>query len=204
MLFNDSYIRQIGDNRGVPKESEPLSFLEKSHCVPIILALHRKGMMNRNQLYNELKETINVVIKRIPILIDLGLVFEKEMPVKPLAKYIGLTGKGKAIAEKLEEMESIMEKPGTGHIGHLHIPLVPDIDEEEMCKIESSKPPRIQDLRKEYKELITCPICKSERYLIEIKGKETWICPECGTKFDSTIEEAFNMLYLENHLQPKF
>jgi transposase-like protein len=188
----------------VSKESEPLSFLEKSHCVPIILALYRNGMMNRNQLYGELKETINVVIKRIGFLIDQNLIFERDMKVKPFAKYIGLTGKGITVAKKLVEIETVMETPGTGPISHLHIALIPDIREEPMFVNPSKPQVIIKNPKKEYKELIECPICGSERYLIESISKTTWICFKCGTKFDAILEDAIKLAFLEEHLQPEF
>lgn len=189
----------------MPNESEPLSFLEKSHDVPIILALNRNGMMNRNQLYRELNETINVVIKRIDFLKSANLVFEREMKVKPLAKYIGLTEKGQKVAIKLLEIQRTMESPSTGFIGHLQMPIIPDpdIDEEAEKEYEQDNPPpEPKELIKEYKKLITCPICRSERDLIMIKGEPTWICYRCGAKDIADIRQAYDLQYIEKHLHP--
>ena len=180
-------------------ESEPLDFLEKSHCVPIILALYRNGMMNRNQLYDQLGETINIVIKRINFLIERDIVYEMDMKAKPFAKFIYLTGKGKAVAEKLENIEEIMEKPGTGSIGRLHIPFEPNeddlMDESEI----SNSPQLMHDLELEIDERSRCPKCGNKMHIIPDKKKAAWICFKCGTRFSTDKRNAFKLWVLEDY-----
>lgn len=186
----------------MPIECEPLSFLEKSHCVPILLALDRIGMMNRNQIYKELNESIKVVIKRIEFLIDCDLIFEKTMKVKPFAKYIGLTGKGKNVAVKLWEIKREMEKPGAGFIGHLFVPLAPEEIEDTFGTGSLDEPAVAKDLKKALRELVICPECGSqERYLIETKGKKIWMCFRCGVKTESNPSEVANLYAIEYNFQ---
>lgn len=196
-----AYIKQYNDEGVVPKESEPLSFLEKSHCVPIILALDRNGMMNRNQLYEELNETINVVVKRIAFLSDCDLIFERTMEAKPFAKYIGLTDKGKIVADKLWEIKNTMETPGIGFISHLYVPLASDVIEDTYVPGLFDSPVVVKNLKKELKELIACPNCGNDRYLIIIKEKETWICFKCGMKSEPKDTDVTDLYAIERQLQ---
>jgi DNA-binding HxlR family transcriptional regulator len=91
-------------------ESEPLAFLEKSHCASILLVLYRKGIMCHNELFAELGETYNVVVKRINFLVGCGLVSEYVMVVRPFRKDVKLTDRGLFVASKLEEIERILKE----------------------------------------------------------------------------------------------
>ena len=185
----------------MPDESAPLAFLEKSHCVPILLALYRKGMMNRNQLYKELGQTINIVIKRINFLERKGLICEIEMKVKPFAKYIDLTRTGYAIAESLCGMENIAKLPikqihSRVHLGFNPYPIIDKIPDEFEPNPEDHTFYHIKW------EDLNCPKCKKEMHLLYDEDDFFWLCFDCGTRKASCPEEAFEAWIQEEKLIP--
>lgn len=180
----------------MPDESAPLAFLEKSHCVPILLALYRKGMMNRNQLYDELGQTINIVMKRIHLLIDINLIEERKMKVKPFAKFIFLTSKGWDIADSLEHMEQIMNRPIYRKSKRIHLgdnPFMNVLDQSFDDETEDT----IQLTEIDWSNY-NCPNCKAEMHLFKDEDRFTWICFDCGTRKPSSIDEAINASLSEN------
>jgi len=182
----------------VPDESAPLAFLEKSHCVPILIALYRNGMMNRNQLYAELGQTINIVIKRIKFLKDRELIYEIEMKVKPFAKYIDLTGKGKAVAQRLSEIEAIVDRLGTGDIGfvHVHFPRQEVLVSFGLFEHEVESAIDFDQINWPDSK---CTTCKKQMHLIQDKEEYNWICFKCGTRKKATKREAMEAWLISNY-----
>lgn len=185
----------------MPDESAPLAFLEKSHCVPILLALYRKGMMNRNQLYNELGQTINIVIKRIQFLKDKGLIYEEKMNVRPFAKYIDLTRSGYEIAKRLYDIETLTIFPPDKHkFSRIHLGLdsrfIMDKCIEEGIEIKEVD----EDLDKLDLSNFICPNCKNELDYIRDGNQFFWLCLKCGFRKESSYKEAFVLWINENKL----
>lgn len=170
----------------MPDGAAPLAFIEKSHCVPILLTLYKNGMMNRNQLYSELGQTINIVIKRINFLIISGLIKEYQMKVRPFAKYIDLTPKGLLIADLLEQMNSVI----TGHQNNYERRVHIIFDNKEVAmnygsvfKLPSDS---IGKFAKCYSEIFEsyemCPHCQTKTHLLKKGEKYYWLCFNCGNK----------------------
>jgi len=186
----------------VPDESAPLAFLEKSHCVPILMALYKKGMMNRNQLYNELGQTINIVIKRINFLIEKELIIEYKMKVKPFAKFIDLTPKGREIAKCLQHINLTMTEKGlTYSIYERRIHIVissEDIDNNWPIKGESWDPEinKYNHPIKLFDNYMLCPKCNIKLHMINDNNQYVWLCFNCGYKEMVNIKTAIK-LYLE-------
>lgn len=176
------------------EDVNPLTMLEKSHSISIIMALYRNGMMNRNQLYQELGETINIVMKRIDLLIENELVYQKKMKVKPFTKGIALTYKGRAVARDLEKIEETL-KHGTLNIMYrVNYPF--KADEEMKEEVFSEK-----DSHSYYEiflERLLCNKCKSKTFLMKDKNKFVWVCFECGNKVEADIEDAKRLMLWES------
>lgn len=184
----------------MPDESAPLAFLEKSHCVPILLALYRKGMMNRKQLYNELNETINIVIKRINFLKEKGLIYEEELTVRPFAKYIDLTVTGYEIAKRLCDIENLAISPYSRKFSRIHLGLDPRFIMDK-CIEEGID---IKEIEEDLKEFdlsdVKCPHCNNELDYIRNEDQFFWICLKCGSKISSSYKEAVKLWISENKL----
>jgi hypothetical protein len=186
----------------VVKEQEPLAFLEKSHCVPILLALYNMGMLNRNQLYQELGETINIVIKRIELLKESGLVHEFKMKKKPFAKYLALTYKGREVAADLQHILNTVNRPGGKSVWRVNCPLeVDDQLGEDMARFagEPEYERQATELRYEVAHL-QCPECKEDTYLVKDDAGYHWICFTCGTKSEADLEDARKLLFIEKYI----
>lgn len=178
----------------MPKKEDgvnPLKFLEKSHNISIIMALYKNGMMNRNQLYDELGETINVVIKRINQLIENDLIYEKEMKVKPFTKGIALTTKGREVANELEKIKKILSKDIPNKSWRVNYPF--KIDEELMLQVHPGDP----EYYRVFIEDLSCNNCGADTFLMKDKDKFAWVCFKCGSKKDADIEDAKRLLLWE-------
>lgn len=91
---------------------ERVSKLEKhSGALKILIILFDKGelMLTKIHWYSELNPTVcNRTLQR---LFDLKLISERwEMERYPHRRMIGLTAKGRAVAEKLKEIDVIMQE----------------------------------------------------------------------------------------------
>lgn len=179
-------------------DSEPLAFLEKSHCISIIQTLARNGMMNRNQLYKELGENINIVIKRVDLLLSREIVHEFEIPVKPFAKYLALTEKGRSIADHLDAIENILTIPGTVNVYRVNFPF--DMDTEEIKLAE--KQPNFKEYVRRKKEQapdIKCKKCGELTYLAKDKKKYVWVCMHCGYKVKAEFDDIATVAVAERY-----
>lgn len=179
-------------------DGSPLAFLEKSHCISIILALSRNGILNRNQLYDELGQTINIVIKRIDLLIENEVIYEFKVPVKPFAKYIVLTEKGHKIAEHLKVIEEVVKVPGTGAIRRINLPykevfnlVVPDENADHFREF-------VRNNKKEASG-IKCSRCDSITYLARDNKKYYWICVHCGNKEKADQDDILTVAVAEHY-----
>ena len=177
--------------------NSPLAFLEKSHCISIILALSHKGIMNRNQLYDELGQTISIVIKRIDLLIEKEVIYEFKMPVKPFAKNMVLTEKGKQIAHHLEEIEKKVKIPGTGKIKRINFPV------EELTNTQPHNDPEFWkkyiNQMKEDASKITCSRCGEITYLAKDGNKSYWVCTHCGQRDKAKSDDIRTVVLAEHY-----
>ena len=91
--------------------------LGKNHSIEILIALAKKDKM----FYSELKDNLDVggntsISSRLTDLKKIGLIQDKKEETTAKGKYIGvkryiwLTDKGKHIAEKLVEIEEMLEE----------------------------------------------------------------------------------------------
>jgi hypothetical protein len=185
------------------KEPEMLGFLEKSHCVPILITLDKNGIMNRNQIYAELGETIRVVIKRIELLKEYGLIYETKMTVKPYAKYINLTIKGKKIASRLSQIQSIMEKNFEYPISLFNFRYEPNYP-KDFDKVLNYKDyvKKAGIVKTEHDDLTICPKCSNYFHAVNNTGKDEWVCYSCGYRKIALNEEFLKLYVLEMILNP--
>ncbi len=183
MPFNDS----------LPKETielEPLGFLEKSHCAPILIALNNNGMMNRNQVYKTLGDPIRLIIKRIDLLKQYGLIYEIKMIVKPFAKYINLTKRGKVVALYLANIQKEMEVEYLHPISLFEFHFSPKAIKNHKPIFESLPIP-ITDTSviSVQKKLTTCPNCSNTLHAIKEGRRAEWKCFYCGFRKFASQEE---------------
>lgn len=76
----------------------------------ILLVLFKDGEMFRSILYNKVAKGTNTARLRVDALIEAGLLTEQISQFPPLSKRIGLTPKGRKIAELVAEMEKVLEE----------------------------------------------------------------------------------------------
>jgi DNA-binding HxlR family transcriptional regulator len=176
------------------EEVSPLTILEKSHNISIIMALFRNGMMNRNQLYQELGETINIVMKRIDLLTEHELVYEKKMKVKPFTKGIALTYKGRDVAKELDKIEKTLKSPTLNITYRVNYPFKTDKELEEEVGPEKDS----HFYYEVFLEKLQCNKCRSKTFLMKDKNKFVWVCFECGNKVDADIEDAKRLMLWES------
>lgn len=75
----------------------------------ILLVLYREGDMFRSILYNHVAKGTNTARYRVDELLEAGLLTEDVSQFPPLSKRIGLTEKGRKVAELVAEMEKVLE-----------------------------------------------------------------------------------------------
>jgi len=73
-----------------------------------MLVLKRKGALTLTGLKNEVGCSLAAVYNALPKLKSVGLIQEDLEDTFPRRRLISLTGKGKRVAEKLEEIERIL------------------------------------------------------------------------------------------------
>jgi hypothetical protein len=83
--------------------------LEEKHAIKVLLLLREKGELDRTSLYRELDKGPVIGIKRVDRLVEEKLLIETIQPVKPFAHFITLSPKGQKVADKLAEIEEILE-----------------------------------------------------------------------------------------------
>jgi len=174
----------------VATEHDPWEFLGKSHCVPIILALDKDGMMNRNQLYQKLGGTINIIIKRIELLKELGIIEEYRMNVKPFAKYIDLTVKGITIAHGLQQIITSSHEKKSKYERKVHIRYWHALD-----TLDGRQTGDV--MIKRFEENEYCPICSKPTHLLKDKDEYVWECFNCGLRKEIDENEAMEMALIE-------
>lgn len=76
----------------------------------ILLVLLREGDMFRSILYNRVAKGVNTARFRVDELLEAGLLTEEVSQFPPLSKRIGLTEKGRKVAEHVAEIEQILEE----------------------------------------------------------------------------------------------
>lgn len=97
--------------------NKQLNELEKNHSIEILIELSKKEKM----FYSELKNNLDVggntsISSRLADLKKIGLVEDEKEEITDKGKYVGvkryiwLTPKGKLVAEKLVEIEKILEE----------------------------------------------------------------------------------------------
>lgn len=87
-----------------------MSKLESTMAMRILLVLLREGDMFRSILYNRVAKGVNTARFRVDELLEAGLLTEEVSQFPPLSKRIGLTEKGRRVAEKIAEIERILEE----------------------------------------------------------------------------------------------
>lgn len=87
-----------------------MSKLESTMAMRILLVLLREGDMFRSILYNRVAKGVNTARFRVDELLEAGLLTEEVSQFPPLSKRIGLTDKGRRVAEHVAEMERILEE----------------------------------------------------------------------------------------------
>lgn len=86
-----------------------MSKLESTMAMRILLVLLREGDMFRSILYNRVAKGVNTARFRVDELLEAGLLTEEVSQFPPLSKRIGLTEKGRKVAEHVAEIERILE-----------------------------------------------------------------------------------------------
>ena len=87
----------------------PVSELENTLAMRILLVLYKEGDMFRSILYNRVAKGTNTARYRVDELLEAGLLTEDVSQFPPLSKRIGLTEKGRRVAEHVAEIERILE-----------------------------------------------------------------------------------------------
>ena len=88
----------------------PVSELENTLAMRILLVLLKDGDMFRSILCNRVAKGTNTARLRVDALLEAGLLTEDVSQFPPLSKRIGLTEKGRRVAELVAEMEKILEE----------------------------------------------------------------------------------------------
>lgn len=87
--------------------------LEATHAIKILIILLREGKMIKGVLASYVAKGTVSVQSRVEELIQLGLVIEEREQQRPFRKFVELTPKGRAVAEKLAEIEEILGEQQT-------------------------------------------------------------------------------------------
>lgn len=90
-------------------EGPDLTVLENTHAITIMLILAREGSMYKGMLYQKISKNTASVQRRIDSLVKAGLVTETETKEHPFPRIIDLTPLGREVAERLDEIEELMQ-----------------------------------------------------------------------------------------------
>lgn len=88
-----------------------IEIIEERHAAKVLLYLYTKGPTIKGDLYDGLDKGIRVVLDRVNLFTDIGLVEETILPVKPFTKTLILTPKGRRVAELLAKVEEELRHP---------------------------------------------------------------------------------------------
>lgn len=86
-----------------------LALLENVYSLRILAVLFNEGPMFRSILYNKVSKSTVAPKARVDELLEAGLLTEDVSQFPPLSKRIGLTEKGRKVAELVVEMEKVLE-----------------------------------------------------------------------------------------------
>jgi len=93
----------------VRTENSNIAVLESVYAMRILAILLRDGPTFRSILYQKVSKSTNSPKARVDELLEAGLLTEDVSQFPPLSKRIGLTEKGRRVAELVAEMERILE-----------------------------------------------------------------------------------------------
>lgn len=91
-------------------ENSNLGVLESVYAMRILALLLKDGPTFRSILYQRVSRSTNSPKSRVDELIEAGLLTEDVSQFPPLSKCIGLTDKGRRVAEHVAEIERILEE----------------------------------------------------------------------------------------------
>ena len=89
-------------------ENSKLEVIENIYSLRILALLFREGSMFRSIIYNRVSKSTNAPKARIDSLLEAGLLTEDVSQFPPLSKRIGLTDKGRRVAEHVAAIEQIL------------------------------------------------------------------------------------------------
>lgn len=87
-----------------------LALLENVYSLRILAVLFNEGPMFRSILYNKVSKSTVAPKARVDELLEAGLLTEDVSQFPLLSKRIGLTEKGRKVAELVVEMEKVLEE----------------------------------------------------------------------------------------------
>ena len=87
-----------------------LALMENVYTLRILAVLYKDGPVFRSILYNKVSKSTVAPKARVDELLEAGLLTEEVSQFPPLSKRIGLTPKGRKIAELVAEMEKILSE----------------------------------------------------------------------------------------------
>lgn len=89
-------------------ENSNLAVLESVYAMRILALLLKEGPTFRSILYQRVSRSTNSPKARVDELLEAGLLTEDVSQFPPLSKRIGLTEKGRRVAERIAEIEMIL------------------------------------------------------------------------------------------------
>jgi len=94
----------------VRTENSNISILESVYAMRILMVLLKEGPTFRSILYQRVSRSTNSPKARVDELLEAGLLTEEVSQFPPLSKRIGLTEKGRRVAEHVVTIEEIMNE----------------------------------------------------------------------------------------------
>lgn len=94
---------------GETRETAFIKAIQDGHSVRILIYLLNNGRSVRTSVYYQASNSANTAKNKIDHMIDSNLIKEVEEPFPPKRKWVELTDKGRKVAEKLAEIEGILE-----------------------------------------------------------------------------------------------
>lgn len=83
--------------------------MEDTYALRILVYLFKNGPTFKSVLYSSVSKTITAPKLRVETLVEMGLLSEVVSKHPPYTKTIDLTPKGRKIAEKLVEIEKMLD-----------------------------------------------------------------------------------------------
>lgn len=90
-------------------ENSNIGVLESVYAMRILALLLRDGPTFRSIIYQRVSKSTNSPKAHVDELLEAGLLTEDVWQFPPLSKRIGLTEKGRKVAELVAEMEKVLE-----------------------------------------------------------------------------------------------